>query len=207
MNLDAGDMIKAVSDLLRRGYAHEYRISAGQLYDLTAAQPVATGDVHVDAALRFESAPDAGDGSNVYAIADRKAGSKGLLIDAFDALDRDCSRELYERLNANRRAHHDDGGEIASRYGLRKVFKEELDAEPERFVLRIGFPDFPPCPFGQSFSMLGFDTAEQSYVWLVTSILRESRTRGPTCLTTNEPHLPGLLVVSSRRGPCGASYK
>jgi hypothetical protein len=51
MNLDAGDMIKAVSDLLRRGYAHEYRISAGQLYDLTAAQPVAIGDVHVDAAL------------------------------------------------------------------------------------------------------------------------------------------------------------
>jgi len=175
MNLDAGDMIKAVSDLLRRGYAHEYRISAGQLYDLTAAQPVATGDVHVDAALRFESAPDAGDGSNVYAIADRKAGSKGLLIDAFDALDRDCSRELYERLNANRRAHHDDGGEIASRYSLRKGFKEEFDAEPERFVLRIGFPDFPPCPFGQSFSMLGFDTAEQSYVWLVTSILRDSR--------------------------------
>jgi len=42
-------------------------------------------------------------------------------------------------------------------------------------VLRIGFPDFAPCPFGQAFSMLGFDTAEQSYVWLVTSILRDSR--------------------------------
>ena len=175
MNLDARDMVEAVSDLLRRGYDHEYRLRDGQLYDLTAGQPVAIGDVHVDAALRFESAPDAGDGSNVYAIADRKAGSNGLLLDAFDALDRDCSRELYERLNANRRVRHDTGGEIASRYGLRKVFKEEFDREPERFVLRIGFPDFPPCPFGRSFSMLGFDTAEQSYVWLVTSILRDSR--------------------------------
>ena len=175
MNLDVGDMVEAVSDLLRRGYNHEYRIRDGKLYDLTADQPVAIGDVHVDAAMRFESAPDAGDGSNVYAIADRKAGSKGLLIDAFDALDQECSRELYEQLNANRPTRHDNGGEIASRYGLRKVFKEEFDGDPGRFVLRIGFPDFPPCPFGQSFSMLGFDTAEQSYVWLVTSILRDSR--------------------------------
>ena len=173
MNLHARDMVEAVSDLLRRGYGHEYRIKDGQLYDLTADQPVAISDVHVDAAMRFET--NAGDGSNVYAIADRKAGSKGLLIDAFDALDRDCSRELYERLNANRRAPQDNGGEIASRYGLRKVFKEEFDGEPERFVLRMGFPDFPPCPFGESFSMLGFDNAEQSYVWLVTSILRDSR--------------------------------
>ncbi|MCA0011978.1 hypothetical protein LB561_13205 [Mesorhizobium sp. B292B1B] len=175
MNLDAGDMVEAVSDLLKHGYEHEYRIRDGGLYDLTADRPVAAGDVHVDAALRFESAPDAGDGSNVYAIAERKARSKGLLIDAFDALDRDCSRELYERLNTNRRALHDTGGEIASRYGLRKVFKEEFEADPERFVLRIAFPDFPPCPYGQSFSMLGFDTAEQAYVWLVTSILRDAR--------------------------------
>jgi len=36
-------------------------------------------------------------------------------------------------------------------------------------------PDFPPCPFGQSFSILGFDTAEQEYVWLVTSIIRDPR--------------------------------
>jgi hypothetical protein len=45
----------------------------------------------------------------------------------------------------------------------------------ERYVLREGFPDFPPCPFGQSFSILGFDTAEQEYVWLVTSIIRDPR--------------------------------
>src|ERR1700754_164841 len=149
MNLDAGDMVEAVSDLLRRGYDHEYRIREGQLYDLTADKAIAAGDARVDGAMRFESAPDAGDGSNIYAITDRKAGSKGLLIDAFDALDQECSRELYDQLNSNRPIRHDNGGEIASRYGLRKVFKEEFDGDPERFVLRIGFPDFPPCPFGQ----------------------------------------------------------
>ena len=34
--------------------------------------------------------------------------------DAFDALDQECSRELYEQLNANRPTRHDNGGEIAS---------------------------------------------------------------------------------------------
>jgi hypothetical protein len=175
MNLDAGDMVGAVSDLLRRGYDHEYRISDGRLYDLTSSRAVAAGDMHVDTALRFESAPDAGDGSNVYAITDRGDGARGLLIDAFDTLDTDCSRELYERLSAGRRTLSEGDGSVPSRYGLRKVFKEEFDAGPERFVLRIAFPDFPPCPFGQSFSMIGFDTAEQTYVWLVTSILRDAR--------------------------------
>ena len=108
MNLHAEDMVEAVSDLLRRGYDHEYRIRDGQLYDLTADQPIAIGDMHVDAAMRFET--NASDGSNVYAIADRKAGSKGLLIDAFDALDQECSRKLYEQLNANRPTRHDNGG-------------------------------------------------------------------------------------------------
>lgn len=65
MNLDARDMLEAVSDLLRRGYDHEYRIIDGQLYDLTADKPVAAGNARVDGAMRFESAPDAGDGSNI----------------------------------------------------------------------------------------------------------------------------------------------
>ena len=49
------------------------------------------------------------------------------------------------------------------------------DAVASAVASTADFDDFPPCPFGQSFSMLGFDTAEQSYVWLVTSILRDSR--------------------------------
>ena len=65
MNLDAHDMVEAVSDLLGRGYDHEYRIRDGHLYDLTAGRLVAAGDARVDSAMRFESAPDAGDGSNI----------------------------------------------------------------------------------------------------------------------------------------------
>jgi hypothetical protein len=82
---------------------------------------------------------------------------------------------LTERLAENRHTELVEDGDVPSRYGLRKVYKDEFDRDPERYVLRIAYPDFPECPFGQSFSMLGFDTAEQTYVWLVTSILRDSR--------------------------------
>lgn len=41
--------------------------------------------------------------------------------------------------------------------------------------LKLLNPDFPDCPFGGAFSILGFDTAEQTYVWLVTSIIRDPR--------------------------------
>jgi hypothetical protein len=57
MNLDAKDVIEAVTDLLRSGYDHEYLKREGQLYDLTADKPIAAGDARVDGATRFESAP------------------------------------------------------------------------------------------------------------------------------------------------------
>jgi hypothetical protein len=173
--LQVSDFIDAVSDLVRRGYNHDFRIKDGQLLDLTVGKPIETTDIQVDASLRFESSPDAGDRSNVYAILNRGTNKKGILIDAFDVLDSDCTPELYDCLSANRVVSRVGDDDVPSRYGLRKVYKEEFDQDPERFVLRIDFPDFPECPFGQSFSMLGFDLAEQQYVWLVTSILRDSR--------------------------------
>jgi hypothetical protein len=209
MNLDARDIFEAVTVLLRRGYDHEYRIRKGQLYDLTADKPVAAGDAHVDGTMRFESARDAGDGSNIYAIVDRKAGSKGLLIDAFDALDQECSRELYEQLNANGPTRHDNGDEIASRYGMRKVFKEEFDGDPERFVPRIGFPDFPRARSGSRSRCSGSTRrSNPTSGWSPASCailgLRESPTRGPTCPTTNERpmvRLPGIATGSAHAAP------
>ena len=98
-----------------------------------------------------------------------------MLIDAFDVFDEICDSELSERLVEHREAVPAGDQDAPSKHGLRKVYKNEFEREPERFVLREGFPDFPACPFGGTFSILGFDTAEQSYVWLVTSIIRDSR--------------------------------
>src|SRR5262245_31816677 len=169
------DVVEAVSQLANKGYDREYRIKDGHLFDLALNSPLDPKDIHVDTALRLESGPDAGDASNVYAITDQKTHNKGLLIDAFDIYDQICDRGLTERLSENRHTEPVGDGDVPSRYGLRKVYKNEFDCDPERYVLRIGFPDFPECPFGESFSMLGFDTAEQTHVWLVTSILRDSR--------------------------------
>jgi hypothetical protein len=175
MRLEVVDVVEAVSRLVNKGYDHEYRVKEGHLFDLARNSPLDPRDIHVDTALRLESGPDAGDASNIYAISDQKTHSKGLLIDAFDVFDEICDRGLAERLVENRSTKFVEDSDVPSRYGLRKVYKNEFDRDPERYVLRIGYPDFPECPFGESFSMLGFDTAEQTYVWLVTSILRNSR--------------------------------
>jgi hypothetical protein len=175
MKLEVVDVVEAVSQLANKGYDREYRIKDGHLFDLALNSPLDPRDIHVDTALRLESGPDAGDASNVYAISDQKTHSKGLLIDAFDIFDEICDRGLAKRLVENRYTEFVEDSDVPSRYGLRKVYKNEFDRDPERYVLRIGYPDFPECPFGETFSVLGFDTAEQTYVWLVTSILRDSR--------------------------------
>ncbi len=171
----ATNLVKAVEDLNGRGYVREFRIKDGQLHDFTTGKSIDASALHVDVSLRFENGQDAKDGSSLYAITATGTGHKGLLIDAFDTLDRECARELFERLSVARETLREENATATSRYGLRKVFKAEFDGDPERYVLRIGFPDFPPCPFGQSFSVLGFDSAGQEYVWLVTSILRDAR--------------------------------
>ena len=168
------DVLKAVQSFVAKGYDREYRVKDGNLFDLELGSTLDARSIRVDAALRLESS-DAEDASNIYAITDPATGHKGLLIDAFDVFDELCHHELTERLVAHRETATASDQEVASKHGLRKVFKIEFDRDAERYILRENFPDFPPCPFGQSFSILGFDTAEQEYVWLVTSIIRDPR--------------------------------
>ena len=71
-----------------------------------------------------------------------------------------------------------DDGDPYSKYGLKKITPSDFDADSNRYVLRTGFPDFPECPVGMAFSMLGFDKQTQQYVWIATSILKDSRLKG-----------------------------
>lgn len=169
------DVVEAVLQLENQGYTREYRIKNGRLHDLGDNSLLAPADIHVDAALRLVGSRNEEDASNIYAICDLKADAKGLLVDAFDIFDEICDRELAKQLAQKRDTTLVEGSAIPSRYGLRKVYKAEFDGDPERYVLRVDYPDFPECPVGQSFSVLGFDTAAQAYVWLVPSILRDSR--------------------------------
>jgi len=169
------DVLEAVQSFVAKGYDREYRVKDGNLLDLESGSTIDPCTIRVDAALRLESGNDAEDASNVYAITDPATQHKGLLIDAFDVFDEICHGDLSERLMAHRRTAPAGDKDVPSKHGLRKVFKADFESDPERYVLREGFPDFPPYPWGGAFSILGFDTSEQSYVWLVTSILKDSR--------------------------------
>lgn len=169
------DVLDAVQSFVAKGYDREFRVRDGQLVDLQLGSTLEACNLSIDAALRLESGDDAEDASNIYAITDPATGHKGLLIDAFDVFDELCHVDLSERLLAQRETAPAGDLDVPMKYGLRKIYKAEFEQDTARYVLREAFPDFPPCPFGQEYSILGFDTAEQTYVWLVTSIMRDSR--------------------------------
>lgn len=174
MTSQVTDVLEAVQSFIAKGYDREYRVKDGHLVDLELGSTLDPCGIQVDAALRLES-EEGEDASNIYAITDPATDHKGLLIDAFDVFQEICPRDLSERLVEHRETALASDQNVPSKHGLRLVRKNEFHLDPERYVLREGFPDFPPCPFGGEFSILGFDTAEQSYVWLVTSIIRDSR--------------------------------
>jgi hypothetical protein len=167
------DIVAAARTYLGRGYTHDFRVEGHEIRDLTAGVSVDPAKLQIDAAYRFEIKSGSNDASNFYAITDRAHGTKGLVIDAFDVLGEHSSSPILHHLRHHQKAVEESQAEVPTRYGLRKVSKHEFTDEPERFVLRLDFPDFPECPFGESFSMLGFDTYEQTYVWLATGILRD----------------------------------
>jgi hypothetical protein len=62
---------------------------------------------------------------------------------------------------------------IKRQYGMRKILKDEFD--PDRYILRKGFNDFPSCPYGHTFKMLGYDIKTKEYVRFASSILKDKR--------------------------------
>jgi hypothetical protein len=59
---------------------------------------------------------------------------------------------------------------IKRQYNMRKILANEF--EEDRYILKEGFPDFPPCPYGNSFKMLGYDTKLNEYVRISSSIVK-----------------------------------
>ena len=143
MALQVNDFVEAVSALVLEGYDREYRIKDGQLIDLALNSTLAPKSIMVDASLRFDSGIDAGDASHIFAITDRRTNRKGLLIEALDVFDELCKRGSARRLEASLTEPGIGASDVPSRNGLRKIYRSEFDEDTERFVLRIGYPDFP----------------------------------------------------------------
>lgn len=169
------NLINTIQQLMEKGYVDEITWHQDHLHVAKSERKLFGEDFFIDAAYRFECSDKDEDCSAVFAISSPKSGVKGLLVDYFDQLKTNSDNPLAEKLIANLTAKNVSDDQISRRYDMRKIFKEEFDHDPSRFELRVGYPDFPKCPFGNTFKMLGYDKVNSEYVWLVTSIIKDKR--------------------------------
>lgn len=172
------DLVTAVAELNEKGYKHEFRIKNKQLFSDELNKGFGMEAFNIDDAFAF-SVDEGGDeeGNNserLFAITLTDKNIKGFLVDVYGAIDTVEATEVRKKFETNKaHIHHIDDAE--TKYGLPRVRKAEFNAAPERYVFRIGYPDFPSCPFGNKFEALGWDTQDKKYVWFTSSIIKNDR--------------------------------
>lgn len=178
MALNENDLIKVVDELRLKGYTETFIIKDNLVYSTNLNRGFKEEEVIIDGAYRFDVTEDAFDTQYLFAVFIPQYRLRGLIIDLLGmyfymeeqpvtAILRDAHLVSYV---------FDDQNPFV-KYGLKKITPSDFDADSKRYVLRIGFPDYPACPVGTDFTMLGFDEQTQEYVWLATSILKDSRLR------------------------------
>jgi len=186
MALYESDLIKVVDELHLKGYSDNFIIKDNLIFSTGMNQGFEEDDVIIEGAYQFDISEEAFDTQNLFAVFIPRYELRGLLIDLlgmyFYMGDQTISRILR---NVPLVTYIFDDEDPYIKYGLRKITPSDFDAYSNRYVLRIGFPDFPECPVGITFSMLGFDKQTQQYVWLATSILKDSRLKRVEYKTKN----------------------
>ena len=176
MALNENDLVKVVDELRLKGYTDNFTIKDNLLFSTALNQGFEEDDLIIEGAYQFDISEEAFDTQNLFAIFIPKYDLRGLIIDLLGTYfymgDQTISRILK---NVPLVTYIFDDEDPYIKYGLKKITPSDFDADSNRYVLRIGFPDFPECPVGIAFSMLGFDEQTQQYVWLATSILKDSR--------------------------------
>ncbi|WP_103070182.1 hypothetical protein [Aquimarina sediminis] len=171
------NMIETVIDLNKLGYTEDFRLTGEKLHGVTQNVNYNADQFEVDYAYRFESSDTPEDTSLVYAISIPKKGIKGILLDVLNnsaSLPDNFVNNKIRNAELTVLTHDDSTTEL--KFGhIPKVHKSKFNENPHRYELRKNYPDFPACPFGQSFSMLGYDKEIKQYVWLVTSIIKDKR--------------------------------
>ncbi|KAA2217391.1 MULTISPECIES: hypothetical protein [Flavobacteriaceae] len=171
------NMIETVKELNSVGYTEDFRLTGEKLHWVAKNVDYNADQFEVDYAYRFESSDTPEDTSMVYAVSIPKKGTKGVLLDVLDNFsslpDNFVNNKVREKVPTVL-THDESNNELKFGF-VPKVHKSKFNENPHRYELRKNFPDFPACPFGQSFSMLGYDKEVEQYVWLVTSIIRDER--------------------------------
>lgn len=176
MALYENDLVKVVDELRLKGYSDNFVIKDNLIFSTSMNQGFPEEDVMIEGAYQFDISEEAFDTQNLFAVYIPKYELRGLLIDLLGMYlymeDQAISRILS---SVPLVTYVFDDDSPYSKYGLKKISPSEFDVDSNRYVLRIGFPDFPECPVGVAFSMLGFDEQIQQYIWLATSILKDRR--------------------------------
>ena len=176
MALNENDLVKVVDELRLKGYSDNFIIKDNLIFSTAMNRGFKEEDVIIEAAYQFDISEEAFDTQNVFAVFVPKSNLRGLIIDLlgtyFYMEDQPISG-ILKNVPLSTYIFDDKGNDM--KYGLKKITPSEFNADTNRYVLRTGFPDFPECPVGIAFSMLGFDEQTQEYVWLATSILKNSR--------------------------------
>lgn len=168
------DLVSTIADLNRQGYTHEFRIKNKQLFSDQLNKGFGMEAFSIDDLYTFSTDGENDGSEHLFAITLTGENIKGFLVDAYSALETVEASEVREKFNANN-AHIHHLSDAETKYGLPRVKKEAFNKSPDRYIFRIGFPDFPACPFGNKFEALGWDTKDEKYVWLVSSIIKDNR--------------------------------
>lgn len=186
MALYEHDLVIVVDELRLKGYSDNFVIKDNFIFSTGMNEGFEEEDVIIEGAYQFDISENAFDTQNLFAVFIPKYELRGLIIDLlgmyFYMEDQTISR-ILRKVPLVTYIFDDDEPYI--KYGLKKISPSEFDADSNRYVLRIGFPDFPECPVGIAFSMLGFDEQTQEYIWLATSILKDRPRKKVECKTKN----------------------
>lgn len=176
MALYETDLIKVVDELRLKGYTDNFIIKDNLMFSTGLNRGFPEREVRIEGAFQFDISEEVFDTQNVFAVAIPKYERKGLLIDLLGMYLYMDDQSITGMLRKVPMATYIfDELDPSRKYGLKKINPPDFDADSNRYVLRVGFPDFPECPAGAAFSMLGFDTREQEYVWLATRIIKDPR--------------------------------
>lgn len=176
MALYENDLIKVADELRHKGYSDEFSVVDNLIFSRSLNRTFNEESIIIEQGYQFDIIENAFDTQYLFAVYLPKFKLRGLLIDLlgtyYFAEDLALSKRLRQ---VPLTTYLYDNEEPYIKYGLKKISPAEFEKNTEQYVLRIGYPDFPACPVGVPFSMLGYDKQTKEYVWLSTNILKDDR--------------------------------
>lgn len=176
MTLNEDDLVAVVEELRLKGYTDNFIIKDNLIFSTNTNQGFKEEDVIIEGGYQFDVTENAFDTQYLFAVSVPRRELRGLVIDLLGAYFYLEEQPITKMLrDAFMFSYIFDDKDPYLKYGLKKITPSDFNLDSDRYVLRIGFHDYPACPVGTDFTMLGFDEQTQQYVWLSTSILNDNR--------------------------------